>query len=356
MPLTHQADARKSGTVSRRPSLARRGGDIAPVQSSVDDRSPSVTTFMRRELLTLRADMPVIAAIDRLLHANVSGAPVVDADGCYLGVLSEKASMNALSHFIAESGDRRGERSLVRDFMTRQLWTIAPTVEVFDAIETLLRRHISGAPVLDHRNRYLGVFSEKTAMRALVSALYEWIPGAAVDQYVNTDLRRIIDDQDSLEAISHKFQTTPYRRLPIVRDGQLLGQVSRRDVLRAQHRLVRELSGVAAEQKSWQQKFGDDLLVGRWMDTDAMVASPSTDMLAIAQMFLQSPYRRLPVIESVSWANDRCPIGGRLVGQVSRRDLLEAAVTTLRPQPQKRIAETLYLSGDDARRRPNFAK
>jgi CBS-domain-containing membrane protein len=73
--------------------------------------------------------------------------------------------------------------------------------------------------------------------------------------------------------------------------------------------------------------------VGQYMDQDALTTSPSTDMLSIAQMFLNSPYRRLPIVD-----------GGRLVGQVSRRDLLEAAAEVLRPKPKHRHSETLYLS------------
>jgi CBS-domain-containing membrane protein len=69
------------------------------------------------------------------------------------------------------------------------------------------------------------------------------------------------------------------------------------------------------------------------MDVHAQTATPEDDMLAIAQVFLNSPYRRLPILD-----------GDRLVGQVSRRDLLETAAAILRPQPQRHTAQTLYLS------------
>jgi CBS-domain-containing membrane protein len=74
-------------------------------------------------------------------------------------------------------------------------------------------------------------------------------------------------------------------------------------------------------------------MVGDYMDQAALTTSPNTDMLGIAQMFLNSPYRRLPIVDH-----------GQLVGQVSRRDLLEAAAVVLRPKPARHHAETLYLS------------
>ena len=69
------------------------------------------------------------------------------------------------------------------------------------------------------------------------------------------------------------------------------------------------------------------------MDVGALTMGPNADMLNIAQMFLNSPYRRLPVLD-----------GEKLIGQVSRRDLLEVAASILRPKPERHGAETLYLS------------
>ncbi len=64
-----------------------------------------------------------------------------------------------------------------------------------------------------------------------------------------------------------------------------------------------------------------------------MTASPTTDLLGITQAFLNSPYRRLPIVEH-----------GRLLGQISRRDLLQAAANFMTPIKQRRRNEPLYLS------------
>jgi CBS-domain-containing membrane protein len=69
------------------------------------------------------------------------------------------------------------------------------------------------------------------------------------------------------------------------------------------------------------------------MDTSALTTGPETDLPSIAIMFLNSPYRRLPIVDH-----------GKLIGQVSRRDLLEAAAEILRPKPKRHHAEALYLS------------
>ena len=172
-------------------------------------------------------------------------------------------------------------------------------------------------------------------MRVLIAAVYDQLPGTNVGSYMNMDRNRIIDDEDTLLDVAHKFQSTAYRRLPVLHGEKLAGQVSRRDVLRAEHRVASE-----AVERSKKEDADDKLKeaakpasVGDYMDTAALTTGPDTDMLSIAQKFLNSPYRRLPIVD-----------GGTLVGQVSRRDLLEAAAEVLRPKPEHHHAQALYLS------------
>ena len=291
--------------------------------------------FMRRKLVTLSFDTNVVEGVARLLKDNISGAPVVDETGKYLGVFSEKCCMKALTEPVEVANEVGIPVACVRDFMTRSLITLTPEVDVFDAIDHILSKRISGAPVVDADGKYLGIFSEKTAMRVLVAALYDQLPGTNVGSYMNLDRNRLISDHDSLLVVARKFEQTPYRRLPVLYGQKLGGQVSRRDVLRAEHLLAVEVDK-RSKKPGANQKLKDAAqpkLVGHYMDQDALTTGPNTDLLSITQMFLSSPYRRLPIVEH-----------GKLVGQVSRRDLLEATAASLRPKPVRHGAEPLYLS------------
>lgn len=291
--------------------------------------------FMRRSLVTLHPEADVCDAVTQLLKHNISGSPVVDAEGNFLGVFSEKCCIRAMAGAVEAAQGLSIHMPRVREFMVTELITLRPEVDVFDAIDHLLARRISGAPVVEDGGRFLGVFSEKTAMRALVAAIHDQLPGTRVDAYMNTDRNRLIDDDDLLVDIVHKFQQTPFRRLPVLYGEKLGGQVSRRDVLRAEHGLVQEIAMRArrAAGSEQLQRLIAPRQVGQEMDTEALVASPEKDLLSIAQFFLNTPYRRLPIVDD-----------GKLVGQVSRRDLLEVAASLLRRTPPKHGAETLYLS------------
>lgn len=291
--------------------------------------------FMRRNLVTLSPTTLVIEGVSRLLRDNISGAPVVDDHKQYLGVFSEKSCMRALAARIKAACELEISLPNVREFMKRDLITLSQDDDVFEAIDHILGNRISGAPVVDERGAFLGIFSEKTAMKVLVAALYDQVPGTNVGSYMNLDRNRIIDEDDSLLDVAEKFEETPYRRLPILNGVILAGQVSRRDVLRAELRVAIEVedrlrrdesNGVAKESAGHRE-------VVEYADKEALTLGPNADILRIAQVFLNSPYRRVPILD-----------GRTLLGQISRRDLLEAASDLLRPGPSRHVAKPLYLS------------
>ncbi len=125
-----------------------------------------------------------------------------------------------------------------RDFMVTRLVTLRPEMDVIDAVQRLLKNRISGAPVVDSGGMYLGVFSEKCSMHVLLDAAYEQLPSNEVRVFMDTDAKTI-QPETNLLSIAQVFLLTPYRRLPVIEEGRLVGQVSRRDVLRASMDLLR---------------------------------------------------------------------------------------------------------------------
>jgi CBS domain-containing protein len=132
------------------------------------------------------------------------------------------------SPLVAEAPDMTPMTA--RDFMVTDLITLSPHRDVLDAVKLLLKHRISGAPVVEEDGRYLGVFSEKCAMQVLLDAAYEQLPTCEVRAFMDAEAQTI-SPSTHLLSIAQVFLLTPYRRLPVVEDGKLVGQVSRRDVL-----------------------------------------------------------------------------------------------------------------------------
>ena len=128
------------------------------------------------------------------------------------------------------------------DIMTRRLVTLSPQTDVFDAIDRLLKHRISGAPVVDadRNHRFVGLFSERNAVKLLVDAAYEGQVAATIERFVDAEVHTITADVDLL-SIAQLFLHSNQRRLPVLDDDErLIGQVSRRDVLKAAHTLMQD--------------------------------------------------------------------------------------------------------------------
>jgi CBS domain-containing protein len=123
------------------------------------------------------------------------------------------------------------------DLMVTRVITLSSDMDVFDAIGVLLKRKISGAPVVDPTGHYIGVFSERNCLSMLVYAAYDQMPTTELRAFVTEDARTIEESTDIL-TIAQIFLSDNSRRLPVLRAGELVGQVSRRDVLKAIHSQV----------------------------------------------------------------------------------------------------------------------
>jgi CBS domain-containing protein len=115
--------------------------------------------------------------------------------------------------------------------MLRNVFVLNPEMLVLDAVEELLQRGASSAPVVDE-GRIVGVFSERDALVAIADVRWEGAPVGTVAEHMQRDFD-VVGAKTELGEIAACFRDNPARRLPVVdHRRRLLGIVSRSDVLR----------------------------------------------------------------------------------------------------------------------------
>jgi CBS domain-containing protein len=120
----------------------------------------------------------------------------------------------------------------VADIMVSRLVTFAPDMNIHEAIRILLDKRLSGAPVVDATGALVGMLSKKDCLRVVFASQYydDW--GGPVRDYMSTSVETMDADLDLVSAVEH-FLGSHFRRFPVLRDGKLVGQVSRYDILQA---------------------------------------------------------------------------------------------------------------------------
>jgi CBS domain-containing protein len=130
----------------------------------------------------------------------------------------------------------------VTDFMVpvNLLISFRADQPIREVIDTIIEEGISGGPVLDEGKKLIGIISEKDCLRLMVDEAYHNLPASTrkVSDYMTRQVQTLAPSSDVVEA-ANAFLNSPVRRLPIVDNGKLVGQVSRRDILKAAQELAR---------------------------------------------------------------------------------------------------------------------
>jgi CBS domain-containing protein len=137
------------------------------------------------------------------------------------------------------------EMPVASDFMRANVYTISADMPLGDITSFLLKHEISNAPVVETVagiQRLVGFVSERDCLAGLTNESFFGSP--APKQTAATLMRRhpiCVAPETDLFALASIFISHGYRHLPVTKGDQLLGIVSRRDVLRAVEKYYRQL-------------------------------------------------------------------------------------------------------------------
>ena len=101
-------------------------------------------------------------------------------------------------------------------------------------MELFIRQRISGGPVVDENGSLVGIVSEADFMKQISESRYFNMPilEKSVSNFMSSTVDTIEHDRTIFDAALY-FHTNSRRRLPVLNNGRLVGQISRRDVVTA---------------------------------------------------------------------------------------------------------------------------
>jgi CBS domain-containing protein len=120
----------------------------------------------------------------------------------------------------------------VKDYMSTKLVTFTPDMEVMAAVNLLVKHGIAGAPVVDRDGKLVGMLSERDTLQIAFIASQDSCVAGPVSQFMSTKVQTV-DPEMNLTQLAGMFTSKSFRRYPVLKDGKLIGQISRSDVMRA---------------------------------------------------------------------------------------------------------------------------
>jgi CBS domain-containing protein len=147
-----------------------------------------------------------------------------------------------------------------REIMTLEVVSVSPDASIVEAVRLMLQNRISGLPVVDRQGMLVGVVTEGDFLRRAETGTQRkrarWIEffvgaGQSAEEYVHTHGRKVADVMTStpiaitedtrLDDIVSLMEQGSVKRLPVVRQGRVVGIVSRANLLHALASVVGDL-------------------------------------------------------------------------------------------------------------------
>ncbi len=139
---------------------------------------------------------------------------------------------------------------LVRDLMTSRVYTFSSADSFSDIVKLLIKKRISGAPVVNKKGKVVGVISEKDLFYKLFPSQKQFyrdleyymnferigkeakkVSKLKAKDFMSKKIVSIRSDENILRACS-LFLIHNIRRLPVIDDGKLVGIVTTNNIYR----------------------------------------------------------------------------------------------------------------------------
>jgi CBS domain-containing protein len=153
------------------------------------------------------------------------------------------------------------------DVMTRNVVSTRPNASIAEMAKLMLDNRISGLPVIDDQGELVGIVTEGDCLRRAEMGTERkrprWLefligPGRLANEYIHTHSRKVaevmtqspitVTEDAPLDEVVHLMESRRIKRLPVVRDGKVMGIVSRANLLHALASVVSDLpSGTPAD-------------------------------------------------------------------------------------------------------------
>lgn len=176
------------------------------------------------------------------------------------------------------------------DVMTTNVITVDPNTSVQEVARLLSERSISGVPVVDSQNRLVGIVSEGDLLHRVETGTERrvrrrrswWLDTIGSDEELARDYvkshgrtakevmtRDVISVAETTELadIATLLETKRIKRVPVVRDGQLVGIVSRANLVRALAAAGGQPMSAAADDRTIRQNLLAELKGREWVHT-----------------------------------------------------------------------------------------
>jgi CBS domain-containing protein len=202
------------------------------------------------------------------------------------------------------------------DMMTSKVITINQNATVPEAAKLLAEHGISAVPVVDKDNQVIGMVSEGDLLHRAETGTERrsswWLnmmssTNKLADEYIKSHSRKVEDvmtrdvlsvtEETPVADIAVLLETNRIKRVPVLRDGKLVGIVSRANLVRALAMTIQEAAdGAEADDRSIRDKLLAELRAQKWAEVSPANVTVKDGVVHLWSSYLSEQEKRALVV------------------------------------------------------------
>ncbi len=162
-----------------------------------------VSRSMTKKVVTINKDADILEAKELMEQYQIRHVPVVEPDGLLIGMITDRDIRSALplSYYKKdnplETANKLSDPSIkVKEIMSQNLTTLSPMDTIQDALLLIQKTMVGALPVVDKKDKLLGIISVRDLLRAFINVLGFGQPGTLLCILVEEkigQLKKIVD-------------------------------------------------------------------------------------------------------------------------------------------------------------------
>lgn len=162
-----------------------------------------VSRSMTKKVVTINKDADILEAKELMDQYQIRHVPVVEPDGLLIGMITDRDIRSALpSSFYKKDKAAPPDKKTaapsikVKEIMAQNLVTLSPMDTIQDALLLIQKTLVGALPVVDKKDKLLGIISVRDLLRAFINVLGFGEPGTLLCILVEEkigQLKKIVD-------------------------------------------------------------------------------------------------------------------------------------------------------------------
>ncbi len=298
--------------------LGAKIGDEVKKEKRSPIKPGSVMDLATKNVITIPPTSTIMSAMKTMIKYSFRRIPITDPGTKRIeGIITGMDVINFLGggekHKIVEGRYNNNLLAAVneevKEIMEKNVVTIDFTLSWEDALEILLEEGIGGAPIVDRDDIVVGIITERDVMKFLAERReYDGVVEDYMTRGVITATPESTIDEAMKTMVSKKI-----RRLPIVKDGLLVGMLTSTTIV---HYFAGEVFKhiITGSVKEALEKPVSAILSNKKIlkYTEPLVVRPRTKLSEVVNLMLEKNQAAALVVES-----------GSLEGIITERDLMK---------------------------------